>query len=85
MSQVMTTDSYNVSGEKIYSRAKEVYKYTRQDWFKSRLIQANDKAKDDKNFVKEIQLNLYMDEFLMSVRTLQELIETCREVRNLFS
>ena len=30
MSQVMTTDAYNVSGEKIYSRAKEVYKYTRQ-------------------------------------------------------
>ena len=46
---------------------------------------AKDNAKEDENLVKAVQQNLYMDDFLKSVRTLQEAIEIYQKVREILN
>ena len=67
----------------------EVYEYTRHAFgAKSLPTFANyalnqvaiDNAKDEKNIVKAVQLNFYMNDFLKSVRTPHEAIEIYQKV-----
>ena len=44
---------------------------------------AKDNAKEDKNLVKAVPQNFYMDDFLKSVRTPQEAIEIYQKVREI--
>ena len=72
----------------------EVYEYTRQvfgekNWsicanYALHLV-AKDNAKDEENFVKAIQRNFYMNDFLKSVRTAQESIEIYQKVKEILS
>ena len=72
----------------------EVYEYTRHVFgAKSSPTCANyalhqvakDNAKEDENLVKAVQQNLYMEDFLKSVRTPQEAIEIYQKVREIFN
>ena len=70
----------------------EVYEYTRHVFgAKSSPTCANyalhqvakDKAKEDENIVKAVQQNFFMDDFLKSFRTPQEVIEIYQKVRDI--
>ena len=70
----------------------EVYEYTRHVFGAKSLPtcanyalhqMAKDNAKEDENLVKAIQRNFFMDDFLKSVRTPQEVIETYQKVRDI--
>ena len=73
-------------------RRIEIYEYTRHVFgAKSSPTCANyalqqvakDNAVNDENLVKAVQRNLYMDDFLKSVRTPQEAIEIYQKVRDI--
>ena len=68
----------------------EVYEYTRHVFgAKSSPTCANyalhQVAKDEENLVKAVQQNFYMDDFLKSVRTPQEMIGIYQKVREILS
>ena len=73
-------------------RRIEVYEYTRHVFGAKKLPTcanyalhqvAKDNAVNDKNLVKVVQRNFYMDDFLKSVRTPQEAIEIYHKVRDI--
>ena len=75
-------------------RKIEIYEYTRHIFgAKSSPTCANyalhqvakDNAVNDKNLVKTVQRNFYMDDFLKSVRTAQEAIEIYQKVRDILN
>ena len=72
----------------------EVYEYTRHAFGAKSLPTfanyalhqvAKDNAKDEKNLVKAVQLNFYMNDFLKSVRTAHEAIEIYQKVWDILS
>ena len=87
----MTADVYDSSGEKIQSGEKKSTSTHDTFWAKSSPNCANyalhqvakDNAVNDENLVKAVQRNLYMDDFLKSVRTPQEAIEIYQKVRDI--